>query len=405
MKKILKHPEPTESDLKGPHYWRSLDELAETEGFKEFLHREFPEGASELAGVNRRSFMKVMSASFAFAGIGLAGCRRPEKYVMPYSKQPEEIIHGKPLYYASAMPHLNDPVPLVVESNGGRPTKIEGNDLIKSGTGGTSQYAQASILNLYDPDRSKKTVLKGRALSEAQRADYLASVAKKYSGNGGEGLAFLAEGIPSVTRSAQIEQLRKKLPKAIWAEYDAVDPSNPDKAAAAVMGKPVRAIYDFTKADRILSLEADFLYSDPNHLQYTKDFSKARRVEDAHPEMNRLYAAESYYSVTGGMADHRLRVASDNIPAFTSLVAAALLDLAGIAPDSAASLRDSAAGLDVDARWIEECAKDLYEHRGHALVVAGPHQSLGVHALAIAMNEILQAQGSTVKYINLPKST
>jgi molybdopterin-containing oxidoreductase family iron-sulfur binding subunit len=407
MKKFLKHPEPNESDLKGPHYWRSLDELAETDGFKEYLHREFPEGASEIEGVNRRQFMKVMSASFAFAGVGLTGCRRPEKYVMPYSKQPEEIIHGKPLYYASAMPHRNDPVPLVAETHEGRPTKLEGNSLLKGSNGSTDQFAQAAILDLYDPDRSKKTVQEGRTLSEAQRTDYLVSVSKKYAENGGEGLAFLAEGIPSVTRAAQLKQLRAKLPKAIWAEYDAIDTSNPDKAAAKVLGKSVRPVYDFSKAERVLSLEADFLYEDPNHLQYTRDFSKARRVEDDHASMNRLYAAESYYSITGGMADHRLRIASGDIPAFTALVAAAILEHSNESapPDAIEALKSAGQGLDVDPHWIDECAKDLVEHSGHALVVAGPHQPEIVHVLTIAMNDVLQAQGSTVNYLAIPENT
>ncbi|MCZ6674822.1 MAG: TAT-variant-translocated molybdopterin oxidoreductase [Verrucomicrobia bacterium] len=404
MNKFLKHPEPTESDLKGPHYWKSLDDLAETDGFKEYLHREFPEGASELDGVNRRQFLKVMSASFAFAGVGLAGCRRPEKYVMPYSKQPEEIIHGKPLYYASAMPHRNDPVALVAETHEGRPTKLEGNDQLEGRNGSTDQYAQAALLDLYDPDRSKKTVHAGRSLTEAQRTDYLTSVSKKYAENGGEGLAFLAEGIPSLTRAAQLKQLKAKLPKAIWAEYDAIDTSNPDKAAAKVLGKSVRAIYDFTKADRVLSLEADFLYSDPNHLVYTRDFSKARQVEDDHPSMNRLYAAESYYSITGGMADHRLRIASSEIPSLTSLIAAAIFEIAGAGQQAIDSLRSSGEGLDVDPQWIEECAKDLVDHSGHSLIVAGPHQPEAVHALVIAMNEVLQAQGSTVNYIDTPEN-
>lgn len=405
MNKFLKHPEPTESDLKGPHYWRSLDELAETDGFKDYLHREFPDGASELDGVNRRQFMKVMSASFAFAGIGLAGCRRPEKHVMPYSQQPEEIIHGKPLFYATAMPHRNDPVALVAETHEGRPTKLEGNDLIPGSNGSTNQYAQAAILDLYDPDRSKKTVQGGRTLTEAQRADYLASVSKTYAENGGAGLAFLAEGTPSVTRQAQLKQLKAKLPNAIWAEYDAIDTSNFEQAAARVLGKNVRALYDFSKAERVLSLEADFLYSDPNHLADTQAFSKARRVDDDHPEMNRLYAAESYYSITGGMADHRLRIASGDIPALASLMTAAILDQTGVGANAAQNLRTAGEGLDVDPHWIEECAKDLVAHSGKALVVAGPHQPQSVHALAIAMNELLQAQGSTVTYVGIPENS
>lgn len=172
MNKFLKHPEPSDSDLKGPNYWRSLDELAETPGFKEYVEREFPEGAAESNGVNRRHFMKIMSASFAFGGLGLAGCRRPEQHVLPYSKQPEEIIHGKPLYYASAMPFRNDPVPVIAETHGGRPTKIEGNDLLENRNGGTNQYAQAAILDLYDPDRSKKNCFKE---SHTQRSTTLGS--------------------------------------------------------------------------------------------------------------------------------------------------------------------------------------------------------------------------------------
>jgi molybdopterin-containing oxidoreductase family iron-sulfur binding subunit len=404
MNKFLKHPEPSESDLKGPHYWKSLDELAETDGFKNYLHREFPEGASELDGVNRRQFMKVMSASFAFAGVGLTGCRRPEKYIMPFSQQPEEIVHGKPLYYASAMPHRKDPIALVAETHEGRPTKLEGNSLIESSKGSTNQYAQAAILDLYDPARSKKTVQEGRTLTEDERTEHLVSISKKYAENGGEGLAFLAEGIPSLTRAAHLKQLKAKLPKAFWAEYDAIDTSNPDKAAAVVLGKDVRAIYDFSKADRVLSLESDFLYSDPNHLAYTRDFSKARKVEDDHPEMNRLYVAESYYSITGGMADHRLRIASGDIPALAALFAASVSEQSGVGGDAVQRLRDAASGLDVDSHWIEECAKDLVAHSGKSLVVAGPHQPQVVHAMVIAMNEILQAQGNTVSYVGIPKN-
>ncbi|MDA0349195.1 MAG: TAT-variant-translocated molybdopterin oxidoreductase [Verrucomicrobia bacterium] len=404
MKKFLKHPEPSDSDLKGPHYWKSLDELAETEGFKNYLHREFPEGASELDGVNRRQFMKVMSASFAFAGVGLTGCRRPEKYIMPFSQQPEEIVHGKPLYYASAMPHRNDPVALIAETNEGRPTKLEGNNLVESSKGSTNQFAQAAILDLYDPSRSKKTVQGGRTLTEDQRTEHLVAISKKYAKNGGEGLAFLAEGVPSLTRAAHLKQLKAKLPKAIWAEYDAIDTSNPDKAAAIAFGESVRAVYDFSKADRVLSLEADFLYSDPNHLAYTRDFTKARKVEDDHTSMNRLYAAESYYSITGGMADHRLRIASSDIPALTALIAAEIFEAQGLNADSISALKASGEGLDVDPHWIEECAKDLFAHAGHSLVVAGPHQPQAVHALVIAMNEVLKAQGATVKYVKIPES-
>lgn len=404
MKKILIHPEPTDSDLRGPHYWRSLDELADTPGFQAYLQREFPEGAAELRGVNRRHFLKVMSASFAFAGVGLAGCRRPEKYVLPHSQHPEEVVHGKPLYYSSAMPHRNDPVPLVVETNEGRPTKIEGNDRLPGRNGSTDQYAQASILDLYDPDRSKKTILRNRTLTVAERTEYLAGISRKYSENEGEGLAFLAEGQSSVTRTFQRGQLRAKFPKAAWFEYDPVDTSNPEKAARKIFGKPVRAIYDFSRAQRVLSLEADFLYSDPNHLVYTRDFAKARRVEDDEPTMNRLYAAESYYSITGAAADHRLRVASSDIPILTAMFMAEVLAAAGIASQDEEALRALGKAPTVDEQWVRECARDLYDHAGEALVVAGPHQPQSVHAMAMAMNAVLEAPGRTLKYIDIPES-
>jgi len=403
MKKRFHHPEPSEKDLVGPQYWRSLDELAETPGFQEYLEREFPEGASELDGVNRRQFLKVMSASFAFAGVGLAGCRRPEKHVLPYSKQPEQIIHGKPLYYASSMPLRKDPVPLVVETHEGRPTKLEGNDLIPGKLGSTSQYAQASILDLYDPDRSQQSLRDGAVMSVAARTDLLTGLTGIYSSIEGAGLAFLAESKPSITRHSQIKRLKKAFPKAIWAEYDAIDSANPEKAAAAVFGQPARPIYQFEQARRILSLDSDFLYSDPNHLAYTQAYSKARgirnEVEADKEKMNRLYVAESYYSITGGMADHRLRIESSNIPALTAKIAAAVFRQVGVYGTLVSSLEASAHGLEVDSQWIEECAKDLVDHRGHSLVLAGPHQAPEVHALAIAINEVLDARGNTVKYV------
>ena len=404
MKKILKHPEPTDSDLQGPHYWKSLDELADTPGFQAYLQREFPSGAAELRGVDRRQFLKVMSASFAFAGVGLAGCRRPEKYVLPHSNHPEEVVHGKPLYYASAMPHRSDPVPLVVKTNEGRPTKIEGNDRLPGRNGSTNQYAQASILDLYDPDRSKKTILRNRSLTVDERTEYLAGISRKYSENGGEGLAFLAESQPSVTRAAQREQLQAKFPKATWSEYDAIDTSNPDKAFRKIYGKPVRAIYDFSKAKRVLSLEADFLYSDPNHLTYTRDFAKARRVEDDGPSMNRLYAAESYYSITGAAADHRLRLASGNIPILAATFLAEIMEGEHIFPQAVEDMRALGKVPHLDADWVRVCAQDLRDHPREALVVAGPHQPQSVHAMAMVMNTILGAPGNTLKFIEIPEN-
>ena len=144
----------------GKRYWKSLDDLAETPGFKTWVEREFPEGASMLEGVQRRGFMKLMAASFGLAGLGMTGCRRPEHTILPYGKSPEELIPGVPNYYATSMPTPQGYMPLIVESHEGRPTKVEGNPSYIPFGGSTNIYAQASILDIYDPDRTRSPLQK-----------------------------------------------------------------------------------------------------------------------------------------------------------------------------------------------------------------------------------------------------
>ena len=164
MKRIFDHPAPSERALTGPQYWRSLDELAATPGFKQQLAREFPEGASNLDGVDRRHFMKLMAASFALGGLGLAGCRRPEKNILPFGKSVEGIIPGLPQYYATAMPLRKSAIPLLAETHQGRPTKVEGNPTYAPHGGASSLLAQASVLDLYDPDRATVSTVNGAAV-------------------------------------------------------------------------------------------------------------------------------------------------------------------------------------------------------------------------------------------------
>src|SRR5271154_603 len=180
----------------GRRYWRSLDELADTTEFKEWLHREFPSGASEMVeGQSRRNFLKLMSASFAFAGIATlgGGCRRPVENLEPFGRQPADYVFGEPQYFATAMPTRTGAVPLVVKSYEGRPVKIEGNALFPGSNGGTDRYAQASILDLYDPDRARGFTHGGKPVSREDALSFLDSLSQKFSANGGEGLAFLAE--------------------------------------------------------------------------------------------------------------------------------------------------------------------------------------------------------------------
>ncbi|MDP4694722.1 MAG: TAT-variant-translocated molybdopterin oxidoreductase, partial [Opitutales bacterium] len=275
------------SEFSGPRYWKSLDSLAETPAFKDWVEREFPAGASEMEGVNRRQFMKVMAASFGLAGLGMAGCRRPEQTILPYSKQPENVIPGIPVYYTSSQPGARDNVPVIVETQTGRPTKVEGNPSYKPYGGATSVYTQASILDLYDPDRATKS-----SITETAVRDRLAAIRKTHGADKGKGLVFLAEPSTSPSRAALVTQIKKAFPAATWTEYTPIDQSTSEQAAKAVFGKTLRALPDFSKAKRVLSLDADFLLNADASIGLARDFVKTRKVKDSKDakKMSRLYA-------------------------------------------------------------------------------------------------------------------
>ncbi len=392
MKRKAAHPHPSEREANGPKYWRSLDELAGSPGFRAHLKREFPDGASTLEGVDRRQFLKIMAASFALGGVGMAGCRRPESNIVPFGKSVEGYIQGLPLYYATAMPVRRWALPLLAETHEGRPTKLEGNPKYAPLGGASSLMAQASLLDLYDPDRASAHTRAGETIDAAEVSSILAGVAKDYAGSGGAGLAFLAESSSSPTRARLAERLRSKFPKAVWAEYEPVSDEPPVEAARAVFGRDVRPVYRFAKAKRIVSLDADFLHAEAGSLLYARDFAKGRRVSSKEDAMNRLYVAESDFTLTGSMADHRLRLASSHMLALAAALAAKVTG-----DDSYGSL---AAGLDVDPRWVNECAADLASSKGECLVVAGSHLPAVVHGIVYAINAALGNIGSTVEFVD-----
>ena len=394
MKRKFEHPAaPASEQLTGPKYWRSLDELAGTPGFKAQLEREFPEGADTMEGVDRRHFMKIMAASFALGGVGLAGCRRPEKFILPYGKSVESVIPGLPSYYATAMPIRKSAIPLLAETHQGRPTKLEGNPTYQPHGGAASLAAQASLLDLYDPDRATAHTKGGATLKREQVDELLAKISQNYTGTQGTGLAFLAEESSSPTRRRLVAALRAKFPRAVGAEYEPVSDEPPGAAAQAVFGAAVKPIYDFAKAKRIVSLEADFLSREAGSLFYARSFSTGRRVVKKDDPMNRLYVAESDLSLTGSMADHRIRVASSHMLAF----AAKLSAIAN--PASAGALSSLAQGLNVPQAWIDACAADLLANRGAAVVVAGSHLPAEVHAIVHGINAAIGAIGATVNFL------
>ncbi len=393
MKRVVQHPRPSEREARGPRYWRSLDELMETPGFRTYVEREFPEGAARLEGVDRRQFFKLMAASFALGGVGLAGCRRPEAYVLPYSKSDEMVKDGLPLYFATAMPLRRGAIPLVAETYQGRPTKLEGNPSYRPYGGTTSLVAQGSLLDLYDPDRATMHTKDGAELSATALHDLLASVSQKYTANQGAGLAFLAETSSSPTRAGLVSRLKERFPQAVWAEFEPVTDEPPVEAARLVFGRDVKPVYRFAQARRIVSLDCDFLQADPAALANARGFAQGRRVTS--PEeagrMNRLYVAESTFTITGSMADHRLRIASSNVVALAAALAGRVLGT-----DVFARL---AQRFEVKPGWLAECAADLIASRGESLVVAGAQQPVAVHALAYLMNAALGNVGRTVDFV------
>ncbi|MGC9450497.1 MAG: TAT-variant-translocated molybdopterin oxidoreductase [Oceanipulchritudo sp.] len=388
----------------GPRYWRSLDELADRPDFKEWLHREFPEGASEVEGVNRRGFLKIMAASFAMAGLGAAGCRRPEQYILPYGKQPEGTIPGIPTWFATSFPDGKDNLPLVVETHQHRPTHVEGNREYAPYGGAVNSFASASVLNLYDPDRMTSAYEGNRRIGPERVKDILAGLTAKHAPTKGQGMAILAEPSTSPSRLRLKKALLEQYPRLLWAEYSAVDTGNPERAATRLFGRPVRPLYRLEKARRVLSVDADFLGGEPGSVGMARAFSKGRKVanqEDA-ARMSRLYVVESAFTLTGTMGDHRLRLSTGNMTAFLARLTAEILGLANGDPRLAEFLRERSEGLAVDPKWIRECARDLFENPGDSLVLPGSHLPIEAQFLAIFLNQLLGGLDSTVAYAELP---
>ncbi|MDB6031312.1 MAG: hydrogenase [Verrucomicrobiales bacterium] len=395
-------PEPES----GIRYWRSMDDLADSPEFHQWVEREFPAGASELKDpVSRRHFVKIMSASFLLAGIGITGCRRPEERILPFGKQPENYIHGVPQFYATAMPTRLSAIPLLVRSSDGRPTKIEGNpehpvhDTQNSKDprfrhGGTDTFAQASILNLYDPDRAQRFAQGGNTATKAAALDALANISRQTPS--GQGLAFLLEQSSSPSRARLQAAIAQKFPQAKWYQYEPVDLAKDAAVLSDIAGTPVAPFYRLDQAKVILSLDSDFVGSEEDTYRHCRGFSWGRKVAKPGDAMNRLYSVESMMTLTGANADHRLRV-----PASAILPVAAAI-ATQIAPDNAAVsglARKFPLPQGVDPKWIAECAADLAANKGATLVMAGYRQPAAVHVLAHLINAALGNVGKTVQFV------
>ncbi|MBO0857370.1 MAG: TAT-variant-translocated molybdopterin oxidoreductase, partial [Chloracidobacterium sp.] len=373
----------------GKEYWRSLEELAESEAFQESLRREFPVGASEWSDmIDRRRFMRLMGASLALAGL-TACTRQPAETIVPYVHPAVEITPGEPLHFATAMPLSGAAEGLLVESHEGRPTKIEGNPNHPASLGATSLFAQASVLTLYNPDRARTITNIGEISSWGALGAELQQAISEKRARQGAGLRIMTGTVSSPTLANQIKTLLAQFPAAKWHQYEPINQDNAMAGARMAFGEPLNAIHRFENADVILSLDADFLACGPASVRYAREFAGRRRLLGGDRRMNRLYVVEGSMTNTGAVADHRFPLRPSEIESFAREVATALGIQAG----------GQTGGVETKWRsWVDPLARDLKRRRGRSMVIAGDSQPPLVHALSAAMNQALGAAGNTVIY-------
>jgi molybdopterin-containing oxidoreductase family iron-sulfur binding subunit len=369
----------------GPRFWKSLEQVAETSEFQAWASHEFGAGVSEWKDpVSRRRLMQLLGASLGLAGL-TACTKQPEEKIVPYVKAPEDLIPGRPRFYATAIPHLGYANGVLVESHMGRPTKIEGNPDHPSSLGATDVLTQASSLNLYDPDRSQAVLSGGRISSWQNFVAAMAKVRQQALLEKGAGLRILSEQTTSPSLAAQIQKVLAEFPGAKWIQYEPAGRDNAVAGAKLAFGAPASAHYKLDQANVVLSLDSDFLYAGPGAVRYARDFAKRRQPGHGN-QVNRLYVVESAPTITGSMADHRSAIRSADVEDFTYALAAEL------------GVGVTAREAHVPAAWLKAAAADLKKNAGASVVIAGDQQPPAVHALAHAINQALGNAGKTVVY-------
>jgi len=371
---------------RGPAFWRTLDEAAESEELREYVEQEFPGLSGQIPqGVDRRSLLKVMAASLAMAGA--AACtKQPKELIVPYVRQPENIIPGLPLFYATAMPTAGYARGVLVESHLNRPTKVEGNPDHPASLGSTTIFEQGSVLNLYDPDRAEIVMREGSISNWPTFTGEFSTAAQGIVSRKGEGLAILSGATTSPTLINQMSTLLAQNPGAKWYIHEpSVNPAI-RSAAKKIAGKNAFVAYDFSQADVIVSLESDFLNNGPAALAYARQYAKRRAIDNGETPV-RLYAIESCPTVSGSIADHRFPVKSSAIPAIAYQLAKAC---SVAAPDAGTPAPD----------WLNAVAQDLQNSKGKCVVVPGEFQPESVHLAAWALNSALGNVGKTVRLLD-----
>lgn len=389
------------ADSRGQHYWRSLEELAETKEFQDWVEDEFPNRQS-LLGVDRRDFLKFMGASMLLAGLG--GCRGyflPQQKIVPHVKALEDRVAGGILEYATAASSMGYAIGVLAKSYEARPIKLDGNpdhpaidghsDPVRR-TKGLDSITQSTLLELYDPERIKEvSLLAGGQVNIADWNTFFQKVRKDFDAlrGDGDGLRILTLPSSSPTLAAQMAEMRRIFPKMQWHQYEPINRDSAFDGALMAFGEPVDTVYRFDLADVVLSLDSEFLTQLPGSVRYAKDFMNRRRAEENGGSMNRLYAIESVPTVAGANADHRLAMKASEVLDFT----AALAERLGVAGASGVKPKS------VPDKWMQALVADLQAHPGRCIVVPGDQQPAEVHALAHAINAKLGNVGQTVRYI------
>jgi MoCo/4Fe-4S cofactor protein with predicted Tat translocation signal len=374
-------------------YWKSLNELAQNEEYKKYAEREFPENATELTDqVSRRSFLRVMGASIALAGF--ASCRKPVQKILPYSRQPEDMVLGEPLFYATSMPFQDSVTGLLITNNEGRPTKIEGNQDHPASGGRTSIYNQASVLGMYDPDRSRSPRRNGENVS---KNDFVEFAADHFNNNNGR-ILFIDEATSSPTYHRLKEQILDNY-DADWVTYEPFSENNAIEGTQIAFGQRLRTVNHYDEADLVVALDDDFMspQAHKNSVENSLKLTGRRSVESVDDSMSRIYSVENAFTNTGSYADHRLRLKSSQIAPFTFALASRLAEsVSGLSAFEGVS--NDFSGHD----WIDVLADELLNNQGGSVITLGAQHSPEVHAAVAAMNLALGNEGSAVTYHELP---
>ncbi len=368
------------SRREGQH-WRGIEDALQTEAYREALEREFPKQTAPWASdLDRRTFVKLAAATLAMASLSACRPKYADK-IVPYVRMPEEITPGLSNYYATSLRFDGSALGVLVRSDTGRPLKVEGNSDHPASLGSTDVFAQAAMLELYDPDRLSSILY----LGEPSTWDQLTNAVNAAMKGSGKKIKILSEPICSPTLFGQIQKLKQANPNVELHQYQPVSTDNEFAGTEMAFGKPLRVRYDFTNADVVVSLDANIFGAGSGHIRYTRDFMSRRKMVGGNKQMNRLYVIESAHSITGGKADHRLALKPSAIGAFAQDLAAAV-GVSATGPNSS------------DAKWIRAVAADLKRCGGRCVVIAGRNQPAEVHALAHAMNHVLGAVGRTLFY-------